>query len=139
MGVNQAVVGGQGGELVGGGHERKPRQLGDDRGDPVPEARRGVEPRPDRGPPDGQLVQARQRGFDPFEASVQLRNVSGEFLSQGERDCVLQMGPADLHDVGEVVGLGRKRAAEGPDRRKERLDHGLRRGDMHGRGECVVR
>src|SRR6266540_3588410 len=46
--------------------------------DAAREVRMGVDPRPDRGPADGELREGRARGADPSDAVVDLRLVAGE-------------------------------------------------------------
>ena len=58
--LHQGVVGGQGRELVGGGHEGQPGHLGDVGRGPLAEFGVGVEPRPHRGAAQGQLVEVGQ-------------------------------------------------------------------------------
>ena len=62
----------------------------------------GVEAGPDGGPTDRQVVEAVDRLLDPRQVRVELGDVAGELLAEGERDRVLQVGAPDLHDVGEL-------------------------------------
>ena len=69
---------------------------------------------------------------------LQLRHVAREFLPQRERRRVLQMGAADLHDVLELLGLGRQRGLELHQRWHQPVADGVHRRHVHGRGKHVV-
>ena len=88
--------------------------LGDVRRRPVTELGMGVEAGPHRRAPEGQLVEVGQARLDPGDVGVELGHVARELLAQGQRHGVHEMGAADLHDVGEGVGLVRQRVAQGP-------------------------
>ena len=57
--------------------------------------------------------------------SCDLRRVAGEFLAEGDRRRVLQMGAADLDDVLEGLRLVVERLEQVPEGR-ERAGHGSR-------------
>ena len=138
VGMHQRVVRRQRLELVGRGDERQP-------GQPA----RALPPRDRR---TRVRVQARCRrrcrpapartdaaGPPRWRAVVELRDVAGELLAQRQRRRVLQVGAADLDDVGKGRRLGRQRA-------RSRRSAGSRcspqagdGGDAHGGGEDVVR
>ena len=58
-----------------------------------------VQPGADRRAADRELVEVGERLLDPFDVGVELRDVARELLAERERDRVLQVRPADLHDV----------------------------------------
>ena len=99
----------------------KPGQLGDLGGAPrtaysVVRVQAGA----DRGAAQRQLVEMRQGVVDRPQGMVELRDVAGELLAQGQRRGVLQVGAADLDDVLERHGLGCQRVAQGPHLRLSR-------------------
>src|SRR5437867_2388076 len=50
----------------------------------------------------GQFKNARQRAFYAPDTVLDLAGITGEFLAECERRCILKMGAADLDDVGKV-------------------------------------
>ena len=56
------------------------------------------------------------RVLDALEVGVELGDVAGELLAERERHRVLEVGPADLDDVGELRRPSRRarRAARAP-------------------------
>jgi hypothetical protein len=77
--------------------------------------------------PPGPARRDREAGVEAGQVGVELSHVARELLTQGERDGVHEVGPADLHDVGELVDLGRQRLAQRPDRRQQRRAPAARR------------
>ena len=66
----------------------------------------------------GQEVEARQGGLDPLHAQLQLHHVASELLAQCEGRGVHGVGPADLDDLFELLGLRLQCVVELPDRKK---------------------
>ena len=97
-----------------------------------------VEPGAHRRAAGREFVQARQRRFDALEVGVELRRVAAELLAQRQRDGVLQVGSADLDDVGELASTKVQFVAQRPDRRQQVAHDRGRRGDVHRGGERVV-
>ena len=112
------------------------RQLGRDA---RAELGRRVEAGADRGAAERQLAQVRQRRREVRQAVVELRDPARDLLAEGQRRRVLQVGAADLDDVGERRGLRGERVAQGRDRRQQPRRERLDRGDVHRRREDVVR
>ena len=71
--------------LLGAVTNGQPGQLGDGRRHPGAELGMGVEPGPDGRPAGGQLVEVVEGGLDAAEVGVELGDVAGELLAQGER------------------------------------------------------
>ena len=109
---DERVVRGEGGELVGGGHEGQPGQLGDLGGHPLGELGVRVEPGADGRAPGGQLVEAGEGLLEAPEVGVELGDVARELLAQREGDGVHQVGPADLGHLVERLGLLCERVAQ---------------------------
>ena len=139
MRVHEPVVAGERLELVGRGHEGQAGQLRELRRHPHRELGMGVEAGAHGGAPERQLAHVGQRRLEVLQAVVELRHVARELLAQGQRRRVLQVGPADLHDVLEGLRLGVERVAEMPHARDDLVHEGLHRGHVHGRREDVVR
>ena len=68
-----------------------------------------LRPVPDGRAAGGELVEVVEGQLDPPHVGVELGDVAGELLAEGEGDGVHQMGPADLGDAGERLRLGRQR------------------------------
>ena len=103
MGVHQGVGAGQGFKFVGGcdqGQTGESRQLCRHG---LGIARRRVQAGADRRAAQGQLTQMGQGGAHMGLTVLELRHVARELLPQRERRGVLQMGAANLHDVGKVA------------------------------------
>ena len=105
----------------------------------VAEPVRRVQAGADGGRADRELVEVGERLLDPLEVVVELGDVAGELLPEGERDRILQMGPTDLHDVGPGGRLRIERVAQRTDGRQEPFGELRRGGDVHRGRERVVR
>src|SRR3546814_3524612 len=79
---------------------------GDLGGEGLGEAVDGVQAGADGRAALGKLQQALGGGLQSFDAVGDLGGIAGEFLSEGERRRVHQMGAADLDDLLEGLGLG---------------------------------
>lgn len=139
-GLNEGVVGGEGFEFVGRGGEVLSGHLGDFRGDGLGEALVGVDARADGGAALGEQAQVGKRGLDARDAEVELGDVAGEFLGEGEGRGVLEMGAADLDNLlgFELDDLGLQGIAEGADGGDELLLDLEDGGDVHHGREGVV-
>ena len=80
-----------------------------------------------------------ERLADPPRRALKLRDVPGPFLTHGQRDRVLEMRPADLHDVLPQSRLGLHSLREGLDPGQQVLVYLEDGRDVHRSGEGVVR
>ena len=69
-------------------------------------AGRRVEPGADRGGPEVDLVQERDRLLEPQPVLAEHHGVGAELLAERHGDGVLELGAAHLEHVAELVGLG---------------------------------
>ncbi len=118
-------------EFVGGAGER---QLGDFGGmfcEQFGEARLGIEPGPDRGAALRQRIQILHRRAQPRDAALDLRGVTGEFLTERQRRRILRMGSTDLDDLGEGFFLLAQLAMQLLQGRNQVGKDACRGGDMH--------
>ncbi|KAI3478944.1 hypothetical protein L1887_59065 [Cichorium endivia] len=125
-------------KLVLGGLKGEAGDVGDLGGDLLVKANVGVEAGADGGAALGELREARQDGLDAEDGVVDLLDVAGELLAEGERRGVLEVGASDLDDVVELGALlveGGAEVLEGGDEVVGDLGD---RGDVHGGGEGVV-
>ena len=126
-------------KFIRSGNERQAGKFGDFRCGAFGESGGSIQARADRGAAEGQFIEFRITFFDPSDRRFQLDGIPGKFLSEGQRDRILQMGAADFHDVLELLRFGRdqffqrvkfgKQTAAG-------LEHGS---NVHGCREGVVR
>ena len=138
VGVDQGIGRGHDLELVGGADERQPGQPGDLGGGQAGEAGRRVQPGAYRSAAQCQLAQVRHGGAQVAVGLGQLGHPARNLLPQGQGGGVLQVGTADLDDVGEGVGLGGQRGLQARQLRAHPPLDRLGRGDVHGRGVDVV-
>ena len=136
--LHDRVVGGDGLELVLGGPEGKPGERGDFGREARIEAGLGVEPGADGGAALGERAEPGQRGTHALDAVLHLRRVAGELLAEGKRRRVLEMGPADLDDIGEGLRFRRKRLVQMLERRQQQVMALLHGGDVHRGREGIV-
>ena len=116
-----------------------PRLLGDVRGSHIAEPRMGVEASTDGGAADREFVEPGQLPLDRRDPVVELGPPARDLLAEGDRGRVLQVGAADLHEVGVLLLQTEEDIAKQPHRRQQPpVDH-LDGGDVHRRRECVVR
>ncbi|MNZ94878.1 hypothetical protein D3C78_1139960 [compost metagenome] len=71
-------------------------------------------------------------------AVCQLGRIARELLAERQRRRVLQMGAADLDDLGKGLGLFGQCRLQLRRRRQQALHQRLHRGHMHGRGKHIV-
>ena len=119
---DEFVVAGERGKFVGRGFEGKAGELRDVRGGTVSELGVGIQAGADGGATYSELVEAGERVFDVTQGLVEQAHIAGEFLPECERGGILEMGAADLDDVGKGGGLGVERVAEFFHGRDEDLD-----------------
>ena len=104
------------------------------------EVGRRVQAGADRRAAERQLAQVRQGGAHVRQAVVELGDPAGDLLAERERRRVLQVGAADLDDVGELLAPWRRASPAAPRGREcRRSRRRLDRGDAHRRREDVVR
>src|SRR5215211_8904572 len=65
----------------------------------------GVEPRPGRGPAEGDLRRAPERPLNPVAAEAHLRGVAGELLPERHRHGVHHVGASGLDQLRDLVRL----------------------------------
>ena len=136
---HQRVMGREGFELVG---RRDERIAGDPRcflGEAFSKAYGCIQSRADGGATLGQRVEARQGGYNPLDAELQLAGVAREFLAQRDGGCVLKVRASDLDDRCEIVGLACERTVQAAQARHQAavdLEHGR---DVHCGRKAVVR
>ena len=96
---------GDGFEFVGRAGERHSGFTRHFFGERLGESDLGVEPGADRGAALGQLQQPGQGVADAREAVGDLAGIAGKLLPQGQWRGILQMGAANLDDLGKRLGL----------------------------------
>ena len=115
--LDEGVAGSLGLEVVTGLGERQPGRRGEP-GDHLG-ANPGLafSPVPTAVPPSGSSATRASDGLEPLDAVLDRRGVAAEFLAEGHRGRVHQVGAARLHDLGELALLARatpKPGAPGP-------------------------
>ena len=93
----------------------------------------------DRGSALRKHVHAGHRAFHALHAIAHGRRVTGEFLAERDRGCILHVGAADLDDALELDRLlldGARKVLQRGEEGALDLDGG---GDMHRRRERIVR
>lgn len=133
-------MGSEGLELVGGRVELGTGHFGDLFGNGFSKTDKGVDTRTDSGAALGQKAQITEGALDTLDAVVELGDIAGELLGEGERGGILQVGAANLDNLLslELVNLGLKSVAQGLNG-GEQLSFGLENGsDVHDGGEGVV-
>ena len=98
----------------------------------------GVDPGADRRAALRQFEHAGQRRFDAGDAVFDLLGIARKFLPERHRGRILQMGAADLDDIGKFARLGIQRAVQLAQRRDQLIDRLARRRDVHGGGEGII-
>lgn len=109
---DDGVVGCKSFEFVGRGLEFVAGEGGDFGGDGFGEAGEGVEAGADGCAALGEQAEAGEGGGEAEQTVVELVDVGGEFLAEGERGCVLEVGAADFDDVVELGAFGVEGVAE---------------------------
>lgn len=117
--LDNRVVGGQNLELVGGSLELGAGQLGDLSSDSLVEALEGVQTSTDGGTTLSQVAEVGDASLDTLNVAVELSDVAGELLTEGERGGVLQVSTTDLDDLVELLNLDLESIAQAPQGRQE--------------------
>lgn len=140
MGLDDSVVGGKGLELVWRGGEVGAGHLGDLLGNALCEALECVDAGSDGGSSLSKELEVWERGLDTLNAEVELGDVAGELLGEGEWGGILEMGTADLDDsLGlELVDLGLESGTKGLDGWEEALSNLESSGNVHDGWEGVI-
>ncbi|OEI69339.1 ribosomal protein S5 [Curtobacterium sp. ER1/6] len=112
------------------------REPGDDL---LREALRRVDAGADRGAAERDLGDAGERRLHPLDAEPDLSGVAAELLAERDRGGIHQVGATGLHGVRPEGRLRLERRGEVLERGDEGADEGLGDGDVHRRGEDVVR
>ena len=112
MGGGQRLMAGEGLELVRGAAEAGAQPLTQSRGHSLSKALRGVQSGAHRGAANGQLPHPRQALADRLDRQLQLGDITAELLAQAQGHRILQVRPADLHQVGIGRGLGLERGGQ---------------------------
>ena len=102
------------------------------------EARRGIDAGAYGGAAQGNLSHAGQGSVHTFDAVTHGSGVAREFLPQGNRGCIHQVGASGLDDVLELYGLLFQRCSENLKGRDQLFDQCLGHGNVHGGGENIV-
>ena len=97
-----------------------------------------VEAGADGGAAERQFVEVFERVLQAGEAVVKLGNVAGEFLAEGERGGVLQVGAADFDDGFKGFGFGGEGVAQFLYCRNQQVVDFLCGGDVYRGREAVV-
>ena len=87
---------------------------------------------------DRKIVKPGQSIFHTFDVPFKQAGPTGHFLTNSQRGRVLQMGPADLHDVFELSRFHVDRVVNVLHFRNQSV-HLLSRGNVHRRWKRVVR
>ncbi len=85
------------------------------------------------------IVQAGQHRFQPLNIAIEQARPAGHLLRDGQRRRVHQVRAPDFDHVAKLARFCVQRVAQPLDGRDQRLGHARRRGDVHRRGERVVR
>ena len=135
---HQRIVCRQRGELVGGAPKRQTAVRREFRRDAIAECRVGVETRAHRRAADRQFAERGNGSRDRRLRVVQLCHVAGEFLAQRQGRCILQVGAADLDDVGEGDRFRLERRPQRVQGRQQLTGDGASGCHVHGGGKDIV-
>ena len=137
--VDHRVVRRQSREFVGRRGERLAGLLSENSRDRVAETRVRVQSGADRRSADRQRHQPLAGALNSGDRLVELRRPARNHLSQRQGRRVLEMRPADHHNMGKGLRLGVERIAQLGNGRQQRGPDPLHRGDMHDGREHVIR
>ena len=138
VGFDNAIVGGQRLELVGGRDEGMARQFSDVFGHHLGIALGRIQPGSHSGAAECKFGEMGQGVFKRAQAVIKLGNVAGEFLTKSEGGCVHPMGAADLDHLAHGFGLGGEGVAELADFGNSLFHQELVGRNVHRCGEGVV-
>lgn len=135
-----SIMGGEDLELVRRSLELGAGHLSDLLGNGLGKALKGVDAGADGGTTLSEEPEVRKAGLDALDARVELGDVAGEFLGEGQGGGVLEMSTANLDNVLslEVVNLLLERIAEGLQGGDEITLKLEDTGDVHDSGEGIV-
>src|SRR5258708_2005481 len=138
MGFNDGVMGGQGFEFIFRCHEGQTGEGGDLLRYILRIAGRSIDAGAYGRSAQGQFGQVGKGIFDCPQAVVQLRDITTEFLSQGEGGGIHKMSAPDLNDLTELLAF----CGQGVTQLLDAGDGGLHQHfigrDVHGRREGIV-
>ena len=106
LGKDEFVVRGKSREFVGMRAEGKSGKFGDFLRGAFGEFRMRVQAGAYGGAADGEIVKPVEDLLQPLDVAIEQTGPAAEFLADGQRDGVLQVGAANLDDVFEFFGLG---------------------------------
>ena len=130
---------GENGEFVWRCHKGKPGLGGDFLRRFFRKPFRSVESGSDGCSAEREFIEFGECRLDAFDCEFELGNVSGEFLPESQRNGVLKMSASDFHDRHEFIAFDFEFFKERFEGGKKFADDHFRRGDVHSRGEGVVR
>lgn len=112
--LDNGVVGSESLELVGSSDELLAGHLADLGGNGLGEAHESVDTGTDSSSSLSKLLEVRERALNTLETLVELGNVAGELLGEGQRSGILQVSASNLDDVLglELVNLLLESVAE---------------------------
>lgn len=99
----------------------------------------GVETSADSGTTLSEFGDFRELSFDSLDGIANLGHIAREFLSKSKRSSILGVGSSDLDDVLEFFRLLFKSSKESLETREESLMSFQHCGNVHHRGEGIVR
>ena len=137
--IDEGIVGRERGELVLRRHERMAGLAGDELRRHVPKLRVGIEAGADGRAADRQFVEAREGSLDRGHPVVELRPPGRHLLAERDRRGILEVGAADLDDLGRPLLEVGKHVAQLPHRRQEAVVDHLDGGNVHRGRKGVVR
>src|SRR5262249_6748040 len=103
--VDQSIVSALHCELVRCADKRQARQLRDFRSGSFTESGSRIDASPDGGTSESEGIHSLQCMIDPLEIVIQHSGVTGPFLTERDRGCILHMGTSDLDDLSPLFGL----------------------------------
>ena len=138
-GGDNCIVRGEHGEFVRRRHEREPGLSGDFFRRFFRESFRSVESGSDGCSAEREFIEFGECRFDALDGEFDLGNVSGELLSEGQRNSVLKVGASDFYDRHEFIALDFEFFKESFECGQKLADDHFRRGNVHRSREGVVR
>ena len=138
VGLDNGVVCGQSLKLVWCRLEFLSRHLAHFSGNILGKALEGVEASADGGTTLSQKPQARKSRLNALDAVLQLLHVAGELLAEGQRSSILQVCPANLDNLVELLRLLVKRILQAVECREQLLLEFEDGGNVHDGREGVV-
>lgn len=137
-GLDDGIVSRKDLELVGRGLELSASQLADLLSNSLIESLVGVQAGTDSSAALSQQPQIGEAVLNTLDVAVELGDVSGEFLAEGERSSVLQVSSTNLDDLFELLNLLLQRISQALQRGKKSLFEFEDCGNVHDGGEGIV-